>query len=180
MLYLPLEFGEITMDGLVDLGVFINAISWSDYNAIKLNNDSCVIKDYPQPPFKIECANAQLEQPIATSDIQFNPKPPQIITDGNQTIPTQQIATVNAIVITTNTKDITGAIQPSPQFDETANIIVAPALASAHNKRINIRIVNLTEFLCTLNTRPKQLNFKYLNLKTPNKYVPSTLPHCHY
>ena len=27
---------------------------------------------YPQPPFKIECANAQLEQPIATADIQFN------------------------------------------------------------------------------------------------------------
>ena len=72
MLYLPLEFGEITMDGLVDSGAFINAMSWSDYNAIKINSDSCVIKEYPQPPFKIECANAQLEQPIATADIQFN------------------------------------------------------------------------------------------------------------
>ena len=72
MLYLPLEFGEITMDGLVDSGAFINAMSSSDYNAIKMNSDSCVIKEYPQPPFKIECANAQLEQPIATADIQFN------------------------------------------------------------------------------------------------------------
>ena len=67
MLYLPLEFGEIKMDGLVDSGAFINAMSWSDYNAIKMNSDSCVIKEYPQPPFKIECANAQLEQPIATA-----------------------------------------------------------------------------------------------------------------
>ena len=72
MLYLPLEFGERTMDGLVDSGAFINAMSWSDYNAIKMNSDNCVKKEYPQPPFKIECANAQLEQPIATADIQFN------------------------------------------------------------------------------------------------------------
>ena len=48
MLYLPLEFCEITMDGLVDSGAFINAMSWSDYNAYKMNSDSCVIKEYPQ------------------------------------------------------------------------------------------------------------------------------------
>ena len=72
MLYLPLEFNETTMDGLVDSGAFINAMSWSDYNAINMSSDNCVIKEYPQPPFKIECANAQLEQPIATADIQFN------------------------------------------------------------------------------------------------------------
>ena len=34
-LYLPLEFGELTMDGLVDSGAFINAMSWSDYNVLK-------------------------------------------------------------------------------------------------------------------------------------------------
>ena len=71
-LYLQLEFSELTMDGLVDSGAFINAMSWSDYNAIEMNSDNCVIKEYPKPPFKIECANAQLEQPIATADIQFN------------------------------------------------------------------------------------------------------------
>ena len=54
MLYLPLEFGELTMEGLVDSGAFINAMSWSDYNAIKMNSDNSVIKEYPQPPFKIE------------------------------------------------------------------------------------------------------------------------------
>ena len=59
------------MDGLVDSGAFISAMSWSDYNAIKMNSDNCVINEYPQPPFKIECANAQLEHLIATADIQF-------------------------------------------------------------------------------------------------------------
>ena len=47
-------------------------MSWSDYNAIKINRDNCILKEYPQPPFKIEGANARLEQPIATADIQFN------------------------------------------------------------------------------------------------------------
>ena len=221
MLYLPLEFGEITMDGLVDSGAFINAMSWSDYNAIKMNSDNCVIKEYPQPPFKIECANAQLEQPIATADIQFNigtytftdtfvilsktsfpiiglnfmrnhqavidtangtitfphvemtlamtdekkncnPKPLQIMTEGNQTLPPQQTTTVNAIVITTNTTDVTGAVQPLPQFDETATIIVAPALATAHNKRINIRIANLTEFPYTITNHTKLAELQIL------------------
>ena len=60
------------MGGLVDSGAFINAMSWSDYNAIKMNSDNCVKKEYPQPPFKIECANAQLEQSKALADIQFN------------------------------------------------------------------------------------------------------------
>ena len=44
MLYLPLEFGELTMDGLVDSGAFINAMSWSNYNAIKMNSNNCVRK----------------------------------------------------------------------------------------------------------------------------------------
>ena len=221
MLYLPLEFGEITMDGLVDSGAFINAMSWSDYNAIKMNSDSCVIKEYPQPPFKIECANAQLEQPIATADIQFNigtytftdtfvilsktsfpiiglifmrnhqavidtangtinfphvemtlamtdemkkcnPKPLQIMAEGHQTLPPQQTTAVNAIVITTNMHDVTGAVQPLPQFDETATIIVAPALATAHNKRLKIRIANLTDFPHTIKNHTKLAELQIL------------------
>ena len=60
------------MDGLVDSGAFINAMALSDYNAIKMNSDNCITKEYPQLPSKIECANTQLEQPIATADILFN------------------------------------------------------------------------------------------------------------
>ena len=200
MIYLPLEFGKITMDRLVNSGPFINAITWSDHNLIKMNSEGV-----PQPPFKIECANGQLEQPIGTDDIQFNigtyrfadtfvilsktsfpiiglnimrknrvvidtangtinfphvemtlamknemkncnPKPLQIMAERNQTLLPQQTTTVSTVVTTTNANDVTGAIQPKPQFDEKATIIVAPALATAHNKRINIRIVNLTFF----------------------------------
>ena len=197
-------------------------MSWSEYNAIKMNSDSCVIKKFLQPPFKIECANAQLEQPIATTDIQFNigtytftdifvilsktsfpiialnfmgnhqavidtangtinfphvemtlamtdemkkcnPKPLQIMAEGNQTLPPQQTTAVNAIVITTNMNDVTGAVQPPPQFDETATIIVAPAaLATAHNKRLNIRTANLTDFPHTIKNHTKLAELQIL------------------
>ena len=227
MLYLPLEFGEITMDRLVESGAFINAMSWSDYKKFKMNSDICVIKEYPQPPFKFECANAQLEQPIATVDIHFNigtytftdtfvilPKTSspitglnflrnhqavidtanatinvphvemtlaftdemknciqkllRIFTQCNQTLPPHQ-TTVTAVVITINTNDITRAKQPSPIFDETATIIVARALATAHTKRIKISTANLTDFPYT--TR-NWLNSKYSSQKIRKKTRP--------
>ena len=52
MLYLPLDFGEITLDGLVDSGAYINTISWSDYTMIRNNTENCNIKEYPQPPYQ--------------------------------------------------------------------------------------------------------------------------------
>ena len=91
-----------------------------------------------------------------------NPKPLQIMAEGHQTLPPQQTTTVNAIVITTNTIDITGAVQPLPQFDETATIIVAPALATAHNKRINLRIANLTDFPHTIKNHTKLAELQIL------------------
>ena len=66
-----------------------------------------------------------------------NPEPLQIMAEGNQTLSPQPTTTVSAIVTTTNTNDVTGTVQPLPQFDETATIIVAPALATAHNQQEN-------------------------------------------
>ena len=94
-----------------------------------------------------------------------NLKPLQIMAEGNQMIPPQQTTTVSAIVITTNTNDVTGTVQPLTQSDETATIIVAPALATAHNKRINIQIANLTDFPHTIKTAPNWQSYKSSNLK---------------
>ena len=82
--------------------------------------------------------------------------------EGNQTLPPQQTTTINAIVITTNAIDITGAVQPLPQFDETATIIVGPALATAHNKRINLRKANLTDFPHTIKNHTKLAELQIL------------------
>ena len=51
-----------------------------------------------------------------------------------------------AVVVTTNTHDVTGAVQPLPQFDESASIMAARSLATAHIKRLNIRMANIPEF----------------------------------
>ena len=221
MLYLPLDFGEIASDGLFDSSAFINAMSWSDYNAIKMNSDNSIIKEYPQPSFRIVCANAQLEQRIATADIQFNigtytftdnfvilsktsfpiksldfmrnhqavldiangtinvphvemtlaitdemqncnPKPLQRMAEGNQTLFPPQTLTVRAISITTNKNDFTGTVQPLPHFDETATIIVAPALATAHNESLNIRKTILTDFPHTIMDHTKLAELQIL------------------
>ena len=82
--------------------------------------------------------------------------------EGNQTLLPQQTTTVIAILITTNTNDITGAIQPLPQIDETATIIVAPALATAHNKRLSIRVANLTDFPHTIKNHTKLAEMQIL------------------
>ena len=91
-----------------------------------------------------------------------NPKPLQKMAEGNQTLPPQQTTTVSAIVITANTNDVTGTVQPLPQFDETVTIIVAPALATAHNKRIRIRIANLTGFPHTITNHTKMAELQIL------------------
>ena len=73
-----------------------------------------------------------------------NPKPLQIPAEGHQTLLPQQTTTVNAVVILTNTNNVTGAVQPLPQFEEAATIIVATALTTTQNKRINNRKANQT------------------------------------
>ena len=197
-----------------------------------MNSDNCIIKEFPQPIFKIECANAQLEQPIATADIQFNigtytftdtfvivsetsfpikglnfmrnhqavldtangtinfphvemtlamtyemkncnPKLLQIMTEMSQTLLPQQTTTVKEIVITTKTNDVTGTVQPLPQFDETANIIVAPALAMAHNKRIKIRIAILTDFPHTIKNNTKLAELQILKPEETKQIRPT-------
>ena len=91
-----------------------------------------------------------------------DPKPLQILVEGNQTLPSQQKTTIKAIVVTTKTHDITGAVQPLPQFDESANIIVKPGLVTAHNKQINIGKANLTEFLYTVQNHIKAAELQIL------------------
>ena len=68
--------------------------------------------------------------------------------------------------------DVTGAIQPIPQFDETATIIVAPALATAHNKRINIGIANLKDFPYTKKNHTKLAELQILKPKDTKQIRP--------
>ena len=71
MLYLPMDFGEITIDGLIDTGALSSAIPEADLNKIKLLANKAVI-EYGEPPnFHIIVANGGIEHPMGTVILQF-------------------------------------------------------------------------------------------------------------
>ena len=58
---------------------------------------------------------------------------------------------------------ITGTIQPLPQFDECAKVIVAPAITTARDKKVPIKIANTTDFPYTIATDTKIAELQILN-----------------
>ena len=71
MLFLPVEFNTVKIDALVDSGAYIDAISERDAEKFRLNANQCIVHKAPPPPFKVQYANAELEQPLATYTLRF-------------------------------------------------------------------------------------------------------------
>ena len=71
MLFLPVEFNNVKIDALVDSGAYINAISERDADKMQQNASQCIINKAPPHPFKVQYANAELEQLLATYTLQF-------------------------------------------------------------------------------------------------------------
>ena len=71
MLYFPMDFGELNIDGLIDTGALSSAIPEADLRKIRLLAPHTIINEGPPPEFQIVVANGQLEAPIATVELQF-------------------------------------------------------------------------------------------------------------
>ena len=71
MLYFPMDFGELTLDGLVDTGAFSSAIPEADLRKIRLLAPQSIVKEGPAPNFQIMVANGQLETPKSTVELKF-------------------------------------------------------------------------------------------------------------
>ena len=71
MLYFPMDFGELTLDGLVDTGALSSAIPEADLRKIRLLAPQSIIKESPAPYFQIMVANGQLENPKSTVELKF-------------------------------------------------------------------------------------------------------------
>ena len=71
MLFLPIDFNSVKIDALVDSGAYINAISERDAEKLRQDANQCIIHKAPPPPFKVQYANAELEQPLATYTLRF-------------------------------------------------------------------------------------------------------------
>ena len=71
MLYLPMDFGELHIDGLIDTGALSGAIPEADLRKNRLLAPHTILNEGPPPEFQIMVANGQLETPIATLELQF-------------------------------------------------------------------------------------------------------------
>ena len=70
MLYFPMDFGELIIDGLIDTGALSSAIPEAEIRKIRLLAPQ-ILNEGPPPEFQIMVANGQLEAPIATVELQF-------------------------------------------------------------------------------------------------------------
>ena len=71
MLYFPMDFGELNIDGLTDTGALSCAIPEADLRKIRLLAPHTISNEGPPPEFQIMVANGQLEAPIATVELQI-------------------------------------------------------------------------------------------------------------
>ena len=71
MLYFPMDFGELNIDGLIDTGALSSAIPKAALRKFRLLVPHTILNEGPPPEFQIMVANGQLEAPIATVELQF-------------------------------------------------------------------------------------------------------------
>ena len=71
MLFFPMDFAELTLDGLVDTGASSSAIPEADLRKIRLLAPQSIVKEGPAPNFQIMVANVQLETPKSTVELKF-------------------------------------------------------------------------------------------------------------
>ena len=71
MLYFPMDFGELTLDGLIDTGAHSSAIPEADLRKRRLLAPQSIVKEGPAPSFQILVANGDLETPKSTVELKF-------------------------------------------------------------------------------------------------------------
>ena len=69
--YFPMDFGELTLDDLVDTGALSSAIPEANLRKIRLLAPQSIVKEGPAPNFQIMVANGQLETPKSTVELKF-------------------------------------------------------------------------------------------------------------
>ena len=94
----------------------------------------------------IDFPKIQITMALTDERQKCNPKPITIKTEAKYTTPAHSTKTIYASIPVSTEHPITGTIQPLPQFDECAKLIVAPAIATARYKKVPIKIANTTDF----------------------------------
>ena len=66
-----MDFGKLTLEGLVDTGALSSAIPEADLRKIRTIASQSIIKEGPAPNFQVLVANGQLETPKSTVEMKF-------------------------------------------------------------------------------------------------------------
>ena len=66
-----MDFGELTLDGLVDTSALSSAITEADLDKIRLLAPQSIIKESPAPNFQLLVVNGQLENPKSTVELKY-------------------------------------------------------------------------------------------------------------
>ena len=69
MLYFPMGFGELNIDGFIDTGALSSGIPEADLRKIRLLAPHTRLNKGPTPEFQIMVASGQLQAPIATVEL---------------------------------------------------------------------------------------------------------------
>ena len=71
MLYFPMDFRDLTLDGLINTGAHSSAIPETNLRKIRLLAPQSIIKEGPAPSFQQLVANGDLETPKSTVELKF-------------------------------------------------------------------------------------------------------------
>ena len=71
MLYFPMDFGELTLDGLIDTGAHSSGIPEADLRKTRILAHQSIVKEGPAPSFQIMVSNGDLETPKYTVELKF-------------------------------------------------------------------------------------------------------------
>ena len=66
MLYCPMDFDELTLDGFLDTGALSGAIQEADLRRVRLLDPQTIIKEVQASNFQILVATGQLKTPKST------------------------------------------------------------------------------------------------------------------
>ena len=66
-----MDFQQFSIDALIDSGALVNCMPESEFQKLKNMSPDSILQEADPPPFKIQFANGEIENPTKTIQVQF-------------------------------------------------------------------------------------------------------------
>ena len=71
LLFAPMDFQHFSIDALIDSGALVNCMPESEFQKLKNMSPNYILQEADPPPFKLQSANGDIENPTKTNQVQF-------------------------------------------------------------------------------------------------------------